>query len=576
VLEWPRLAPRGAPPDRPLAAGATLEGPEGEDVTMGVHGMLAWVRRLTACAVLAALGPSFAAPAGAQEVKPGRDWFEDKFDLGFRVKAPDGWSFVPAQPGESGSLGRYVAPSGQMMINPKSGLSWDYTMWLMLFDRRPAPDDGKPRFGKPPADVGEWLDARLGQVALKKVSEKAGKEGKLATVEYLFEGSLDSDYPVSVFVMLYKLRPDVEVALAFNGPGGRKFTSFERAARKLCGSFSVTEVDAKGTPEAASSSLRDTKRAALQAEVAKNPGWQLHETPNYFVVSSNNDKAFMKELLERLEAIRKVYEETYPPALAQELRQSALAKKREAEAAGQAPDDEGQDSDGKEEAAGEGRTVSSRADPMERSRTSVVRVCKDDDEYRSYGGGAGTAGYWSPMQEELVVYDAKATGGRGDTWSTLNHEAFHQYIFYFFGNLTPHYWYNEGTGDFYSGYEYKNGKFTLKPFDWRQRLIQGMIRAGPGGKDGYVPLEQFVRFDRAKYYDQEKIGNNYAQGWGLVWFLRTGKKQARCWNDAWDPILSTYLRVLVETDDLDAAVDAAYAGVDWKELENCWKEYVLQ
>lgn len=541
--------------------------------------MLAALRRGTAFVLLAVLGLSFAPRAAAQEVKPGRDWFEDKFDLGFRIKAPDGWSFVPAQPGETGSLGKYVAPPGQRLANPKTGEYYEYTMWLVLFDRREKPDDGKPRFGKAPKDVSEWIDARLGQVSLRKTSEKQGRSGKLDTVEYLFETAQDSDFPVSVFAMQFMLRPDVEVAFAFNGPGGRKFSSFERAARKLCGTFSVLEVDAKGTPEAASSSVRDTKRAALQAEVAKNPGWQLHETPNYFVISSNNDKGFMKELLERLEAIRKVYEETYPPALAQELRQSALAKKREAEAAGEAPDDE---EEGEGEGSGEGRTVSSRADPMELSRTSVVRVCQSDDEYRSYGGGAGTAGYWSPMQQELVVYDAKATGGRGDTWSTLNHEAFHQYIFYFFGNLTPHYWYNEGTGDFYSGYEYKNGKFTLKPFDWRERLIQSMIRAGPNDKLGYVPLEQFVRFDRAKYYDDTQVGEyrkrslNYAQGWGLVWFLRTGKKQARCWNDAWDPILSTYLRVLVETDDLDAAVDAAYAGVDWKEFESCWKEYVLQ
>jgi hypothetical protein len=198
----------------------------------------------------------------------------------------------------------------------------------------------------------------------------------------------------------------------------------------------------------------------------------------------------------------------------------------------------------------------------------VVRVCKDSAEYHSYGGPGGSAGYWSPGQRELVIYDDKAVGGRGDTWATLNHEAFHQYIFYFFGSLTPHYWYNEGTGDFYSGYEYKNKRFTLKPFDWREPLIKEEIR-----KKTYTPLKEFVRFDRSKYYG-ERIGENYAQGWSLVYFLRTGKRNARCWNDAWDTILDTYLRVLVETDDLDKAVDAAFEGVDWDELEECWKAYI--
>lgn len=540
------------------------------------------MRRLTWLALLAPLWLALSVPASAQEPKPGRDWYEDAVDIGFRVKAPDGWGFVPPQPGAVGEIGRYVAGSGQFMQNPKTRMAWEYSMYLVVFDRREKPEDGKPRFGKAPADVEEWVDNSLSQFSMRKVSEKASRSGKIDTVEYEFAGSIDGDYEVGLYVELFKLRPDLEVALAFNGQGGRKFSKFQRAGKKICGSFTVLEIDSADVPAALSASVRDKKRAELQSEVAKNPGWELYETDNYFVVSSNNDRGFVKEVLDRLEAIRKVYEETYPPALAKELRQAALIAKREAEAAAGGPKEGEEAAEGEGEGEEEeedpmaGRTVSARADPMELSRTSVVRICRDRDEYMSYGAPGGSAGYWSPMQQELVVYDARATGGRDDTWSTLNHEAFHQYIFYFFGSLTPHYWYNEGTGDYYSGYAYKNGKFTIKPFDWRERLIQGMIRAGPGGKEGYVPLEKFVRFDRAKYYDQEKVGNNYAQGWSLVWFLRTGKKNARCWDDDWDTILGTYLRVLVETDDLDKAVDAAYEGVDWIQFEECWKSYILQ
>ena len=57
------------------------------------------MRRLTWLALLAPLSLALAVPASAQEPKPGRDWYEDAVDLGFRVKAPDGWSFVPPQPG---------------------------------------------------------------------------------------------------------------------------------------------------------------------------------------------------------------------------------------------------------------------------------------------------------------------------------------------------------------------------------------------------------------------------------------------------------------------------------------------
>ncbi|HVS18404.1 MAG TPA: hypothetical protein VMT18_07385, partial [Planctomycetota bacterium] len=264
------------------------------------------MRRLIWLALLAAQWSGLAGPAFAQEPKPGRDWYEDAVDLGFRIKAPDGWSFMPPQPGEVGMIGRYVSPASQFMLNSKSRFKWDYTMFMLVFDRREKPDDGKPRFGKVPADVSEWVDNNLSQFSMKKTSEKSARSGKIDTVEYVFEGAIDQDYKVGLYVELFKLQPDLEVAFAFNGQGERKFSKFERAGKKICGTFTRIEIDAASVPGALSASLRDTKRAALQAEVAKNPGWELYETDNYFVVSANNDRGFVKEVLNRLEAIRKV------------------------------------------------------------------------------------------------------------------------------------------------------------------------------------------------------------------------------------------------------------------------------
>jgi hypothetical protein len=498
--------------------------------------------------------------AHAQEPKPGREWYEDTVDLGFKFKSPDGWSFVPPQPGELNMIGEYASPSGQLMVDPKSGRAWSYSMWIVAFDRRPLPE-GEEKRSRGAEGVPEWVDAVMSPFSMRLAETDESRHKKLDTIEYTFEGTL-GEMEVGLFATLYHLQPDLDVALVFNGPGGRSWKKFERAFKKVCGTLLPVEVEAREV-SSGPMSLRDRKREELAGIVASQPGWELYETDNYFVLSSNEDRQFLEELMDRLEAIREVYEETYPPSLAVELKRAA----KEAEAAA---------GEGEEEAEGEpageadepGRTVAERADPMELSRTSVVRVCKDRDEYMSYGGPGGSAGYWSPGQRELVIFDDKAVGGRGNTWATLNHEAFHQYIFYFFGSLTPHYWYNEGTGDFYSGYEYKNKRFTLKPFDWRERLIQDLIR-----QETYVPLKEFVRYDRSQYYG-ENVGENYAQGWGLMYFLRTGKKGARCWNDDWDTILDTYLRVLVETDDLDQAVDAAFEGVDWEELEDCWKSYI--
>ncbi|MBK7877824.1 MAG: hypothetical protein IPJ77_19250 [Planctomycetes bacterium] len=188
-------------------------------------------------------------------------------------------------------------------------------------------------------------------------------------------------------------------------------------------------------------------------------------------------------------------------------------------------------------------------------------MCLNRDQYHSYGGPGGSAGYWSWVAGELVLYDARKEGGKGDTWAVLNHEAFHQYIFYFYGNISPHSWYNEGTGDFYSGYQYKHGQFKPRKFEWRTDTIKDAIKKGWAH-----PLEKFVRWSQEEYYSESRVLDKegkegdipnvsmcYAQGWSFIYFLRTGKKaNAKGWDPRWDTILETYLKELAMTGDTRA------------------------
>ena len=119
-------------------------------------------------------------------------------------------------------------------------------------------------------------------------------------------------------------------------------------------------------------------------------------------------------------------------------------------------------------------------------------------------------------------------------------------------------------------------------------IPDGMVENGPGlldsivqqliRKEEYVPLKELVRYTQAEYYGNNdrdvEGGENYATGWALIYFLRNGSKEAKKWNPAWDSILDTYLKTLVVTDDLDEAVEKAFAGVDWEELEEAWKDYI--
>ena len=188
----------------------------------------------------------------------------------------------------------------------------------------------------------------------------------------------------------------------------------------------------------------------------------------------------------------------------------------------------------------------------------------------------------------------------------LYHEAFHQYIFYSVGRVSPHSWFNEGHGDYYAGAKWNGGRFRIEPFDWRVPVITRAVRKGsnvstPGG---YVPLAKIVRFSQREYYSNPSIC--YAEGWSLIYFLREVVPRKKSFRAKWGHILDVYFNTLKEQvliaeaaenaeepDEDDAekkdgevkkdgedeekqrspveiAVDAAFEGVDIAALEVAW------
>ncbi|MDF1798038.1 MAG: hypothetical protein P1V81_02590 [Planctomycetota bacterium] len=529
---------------------------------------MSWKNLAPGLLALAILLAPAATPALAQIPKVG-DYYVDDSDLGFKIKMPKDWSFIPPKVGEDLLIGKYNDPHPVQI--PLGQSSFEIEAWLLKFDRRGEVEDESDIVielgGFDPIDgIIEWAEVALPGTGWYVDSKKETKVGKVKATQYDFigESRFDAEYKMRAYAMVYRLHPDCEVAVVFNGPGDDKKwkTKYKKTYDKMAKSLKVIEVE---EPEfdadishADDSPVRAKKRRELQDYVRRTPGWELYETENYFIVSHNDDKRFMKELMERLEAIRAVYMVDYPPEKAR--------KSGTPESGGVAADEDGEPGEDVPVDPEFGRTTVGEADPMELARTSVVRVCANRDEYHSYGGPGGSAGYWSSWDQELVIYDTRP---RSDTWLVLNHEAFHQFIYYFYGKLAPHSWYNEGTGDFYSGYQYKHKKFVLKEAAWRKATAAEMIKTGK-----FVPLEKLVRWSKREYYGDNEYGFGggelYAQGWSFVYFLRTGKKSCKDWNDDWDTILDTYLDTLASTSDLDKAVDAAFADVDWEDLQDAW------
>jgi len=521
------------------------------------------------------------APAAWQEPKPANAWYEDKVHLGFKVKAPKDWAFTPGSPLDVNVIGKYAPTNGEGV-----GLGGDagvfVNVWLLRFDRREKKEGGAK-------DIRAWMAKEVdkGQGWHQADDYPKVLKGPGVPAEcFVFEGMSTESIrayagahvqnieakPIQGYAAVFALQDNLEVALVGVGPGEKKWRSYEKAFEALAKTFEPIPIE--GAPRSSSpagTDPRSLKRARLEAEMARTPGWRMLEIENYFVVSNSTDEEFLAELKERIEALRKVFLVDYPPEKA---RLVTREKKKEPEATEKEPDKEKPDTF---------RTVAP-VNPLEASRSSVVRVCANEEQYIQYGGSPTAPGYWYAAAEELVLYDDQAGGGRTNTWVVLNHEAFHQYIFYFYGNISPHSWYNEGTGDFYSGYEYEHKRFELTENPWRIRSIQEMLRQGVASTDrkdfGYAPIKELVRWTQPQYYGQNPYGipghEVYAQGWSLIYFLRTGaKNKAKDWNPAWGSILDRYLETLATTGDLDKAVDQAFASVDWKKLEESWKNYIL-
>jgi len=510
---------------------------------------------------------ALALPALAQDPKPG-DYYEDKTDLGFKIKMPARWESIPPAPDDGNLIIKYDPRSTKFVqLGPSSQL--DLHAWIVKFDRRKSDaakekEKGDRMHVSKAKNLADWVKANVG-TGFKSEGPKELEVAKVPAVETIFlNESKDKDKSknVRLYSMLYKLHPEVDVAVVFIAPGeDKKWSKYVNDFRAMAKSFKTVEAESVKAVLAEGASLRDRTRADLQDKVSRQGDWKLYETPNYFIISSIDDKPFLDELKGRLEAIRAIYEQDYPASKVAEIRAEAarLATGSKPEAK---PEEEGEGT-----AVAEPKPLDDLAKAMEASRCSIVRICKDRDQYQSYGGPGGSAGYWSSNARELVLYDDKADGGRNDTWIVLNHEAFHQYIFYFYGNIAPHSWYNEGTGDFYSGYIYKNGRFTLKENPWRKETIKAAIR-----DEEFVPLKDIFRYKQSDYYANPSIC--YAQGWSMIYFLRTGKKNnAKGWDPKWDTLLDDYLRVLAATGKPEQAIEQCLTGIDVDALQAAWIDY---
>ena len=273
--------------------------------------------------------------------------------------------------------------------------------------------------------------------------------------------------------------PQDEGIFVFHGLAiSERFDKYAKEFSKAAKSFKRIKKEDTSEREAELDQMSEQERY-LQTQVDKlPPGWESLRTDRYLFLF-NADKNWVKELGKQIEKIRDTYEELYPPD-----------------------------------------------EPI--TAVSIVRVCASFDEYLGYGGRKGTGGYWSSFHKELVIFDRPP---RNTTAAILNHEAFHQYIYYFYGELAPHSWYNEGTGDYFAGARMTKS-YRIKGFGdapggiGRKGTVKEACRLlGEGSTENSgcaTPLKDLMRYTQGEYY--ARAGVHYAQGWGVVHMLRESKR----------------------------------------------------
>ena len=489
--------------------------------------------------MLAGLAPA----VSAQKISLQSRAYEDAQN-GYRVKVPTKWDAIPVPP-DKGQLGLLLD-----MEEPKS----DGALRLLVF-RLGARDTGSDSGVR--EDIVDALES--GVFGFEGFEDRELLEEE--QVEWKKSEAHHRSWELSeLWVDTWTFRvEDYDVCLVYSVASDDKTTKrwmslYEKSAK----SFEPMEREEAGDV-GGGASYADIL-AWHETEAGRTPGWRALPTPTekFIIKTSSDNGKFIKEVVERLEKSREVFEADFPA-------------------------------------------------PEDFAHVSVVRICDSEEEFHKYGDtSSGVAGWFNPGSTELVLYDAVAID-RNMSYAVMTHEAFHQYCFFLFGRSEAHRWFDEGHGDYYGGIKFKGSraKVTARMPGGLDRLMgaRELIRTGD-----YKPLSEHLYYNHPEWQGQGPSNvSPYEQSWSIIYMLRQGAEgnvKKKVWKPEYADIVPNYVRTLnagfaeaydelregagaedVELASLhirpdrkqeiwDAAMEASWGQIDLDEFEENWKLYV--
>jgi len=208
-------------------------------------------------------------------------------------------------------------------------------------------------------------------------------------------------------------------------------------------------------------------------------------------------------------------------------------------------------------------------------RSCGIRVYATREEFDEIEGEKerSVKGFFVPLQNRVATYDPRADGlSLGHLWSTLFHEASHQFTEATTTNLMPG-WLNEGTASYFEGATLlPSGQVVANqvPDGRLEELLYFLEKGSP-------TLKEVVSYFEEGSYD----GTYYSFGWGLVYFIQNYEDERS--ERVYVPIYREYMQTYTKGgkhDVLGRFVEyfvekAQQPGIEtFEQLEARWKQWI--
>jgi len=377
-------------------------------------------------------------------------------------------------------------------------------------------------------EMAAWLSYVLDlEVGATPETIKKNAPKKATTKRFSIEGTSGENGFIYVVSTIYE--PDKPFVVFYNVKGG----DHDRDVKAISGSLaSFAFVQPKKNAKTATKErtlTRKTEKKERSAQyiasrdmvinsIKNMKNWWYFETTNFLMVANIKNKKTARELADNLEKCRSVFERLYPPAK-----------------------------------------------PFD--AVSVARMFKTRDGYVSYLGKEyeWTGGIWMPSKKELVI-SPMDWGSRAERRKmmidTTFHESFHMYIYFACGEKQTAVWFNEGNATFLEGLEFRAGKVRINPTHRIETAKKAALHAD---------IPKLLAMSYKEFYGSNKK-ENYALGWGLMYFLWKGAPVLKHKNN-YSEIPVKYYQAMLDTGSGEKATKIAWEGIDMDRFSADFREF---